>query len=229
MAFAPAFGHRGQGRRATKNHVGRIGPNALQEGELGIEIYVETGGNLKERILENLSSVAAAPAHCVHIAGLQQVRNLRTKELNHGTNPSIKYPRGLLLRDFKPIQHLNDVTRWVPRLPSDPSIGREQSDWFAAKIDGDCDQLAYLVSCAALEGGCLRGQGWYVGNRKLGKEEGRDPDRHTLGTQKGVEVTPLGGCLPFTRMRVEEELGVAVRVVDFPLGIMLPFGDSRRL
>jgi hypothetical protein len=71
VAFAPTFGHRGQGRRATKNQVCRIGPNALQEGELGIEIYVETRGNLKKGILENLGSVAAAPAHYVLIAGVQ--------------------------------------------------------------------------------------------------------------------------------------------------------------
>ena len=82
---------------------------------------------------------------------------------------------GSALGDREAIQHPDHVLGPVPSFPGDPAIGREQPDRLAAKIDGDRDQVAHLVSRPALERRGLRRQRRDIGDRQLGKEQRRHP------------------------------------------------------
>src|SRR5262249_44514437 len=130
--------------------------------------------------------------------------------------------RGLLFGNREPIQHLDNIVRSVLGFPGNPAVGRKQLYGLTVKVNGDCDQVADLIPRSALERRRWRRQRREIRDGKLGKQQWRDPDGHTFGTQKSVKMAPLGGWLAARRMCMEKVLGMADRVVDLSLGIMPP-------
>src|SRR5664279_4464384 len=57
-----------------------------------------------------------------------QIDDLRTKHLNHGSHPAIEIVRWLVDRNFEPLKHPDHVFARVPGLAGHPAIGGEKPD-----------------------------------------------------------------------------------------------------
>jgi len=59
----PTVRHRWEARDAAESSLGGLGSSAVDRSELGIELYVEAGGDFEPRILEHMRAAATAPCH----------------------------------------------------------------------------------------------------------------------------------------------------------------------
>jgi hypothetical protein len=83
--------------------------------------------------------------------------------------------------------------------------------------------MGYLSS-TVLERWGPRWQCRNVGDRDFGKDKGCRSDWHTVGTQKSMKMPVLPDRPASYGMRVIKVLGVAFRVVDLSIGVVLPLG-----
>src|SRR5438876_6712934 len=107
---------------------------ALDRAEPGVEVDVETGGDLEPRVFEHIGAPAPAPVRDCLVTVAQQYRDLRLEQSDHGAEPAVQQRRGPGSPHLKTVEHPDHVVGSIPGLAGDPAVGREQANWLAVPI-----------------------------------------------------------------------------------------------